>query len=529
MWWYGKEQNHLKIKKPLSTILVGYAVTLQWFRMYVRIWMDRSSWKCVSIESYTLGKKGCYTPIEDNKTNVDRTFVFPLGCNWHDPAGPVIAPQRNPTLPWADIQCKVKWDRRAPKPHYRWSFPQINLHTMTTLNQYLHIFSKVFLIVRTMPRPTPMGIRHEVFALAREGIKQGAIAARVGLTRATVNHILKRHAATGSLVPGKSSGAPRITTPRQDRALLRMVRQDRFLSARALTARMRNLYGTKAGRTTVNNRLLSRCYRAYRPTTKPLLTANHRRLPLEWAQRWRNLTVAHWQHVIFRDESRFQLYPVDGRLRVRRLPGERFRPGCQAHRVQAGGGSVHVWGAFHNSAKSPLVLPDGYLTGVLYKVILQNTLVQFARHYFEDNYRYQDDNATPHRARVVLDFLQQGNVTKMEQPPRSPDCNPIEHIWDELGRAISSMDNPPQNLDELRQALLDKWVQIPVQRPQRLVAIMPRRLAAIIAARGGNTQYWPGTHKTRPLGSVRKKKSSLFDQIYHNYLPVKFRYAHSAN
>ena len=59
-----------------------------------------------------------------------------------------------------------------------------------------------------MPRPTPMGIRHEVFALARQGIKQGAIAARVGLTRATVNRILKRHAATGSLVPSKSSGLP---------------------------------------------------------------------------------------------------------------------------------------------------------------------------------------------------------------------------------------------------------------------------------------------------------------------------------
>ena len=158
----------------------------------------------------------------------------------------MIVPQRNPTLPWADIQCKVKWDRRAPKPQYRWSFPQINVHTVTTLNQYLHIFSKVFLIVRTMPRPTPMGIRHEVFVLAREGIKQGAIAACVGLTRATVNRILKRHAATGSLVPGKTSGAPRKTTPPQDRALLRMVRQDRFLSARALTARMRTLYGMRA-------------------------------------------------------------------------------------------------------------------------------------------------------------------------------------------------------------------------------------------------------------------------------------------
>ena len=37
------------------------------------------------LKVYTLGKKGCYTPIEDNKTNVDRTFVFPLGWNWHDP------------------------------------------------------------------------------------------------------------------------------------------------------------------------------------------------------------------------------------------------------------------------------------------------------------------------------------------------------------------------------------------------------------------------------------------------------------
>ena len=251
---------------------------------------------------------------------------------------------------------------------------------------------------------------------------------------------------------------------------------------------MINLYGMRAGRTTVDNRLLSSGYRAYRHTTKPLLTANHRRLRLEWVQRWRNLTVAHWQHVIFGHESRFQLYYYNN-FRVHRLPGERFRPGCQAHRVQAGGGSVHVWGAFHNSTKPPLVLPGGYLTGVLYRGILQNTLVPFDRHYFEDNYRYQDDNATPHRAGVVIYFLQQCNVTTMEQPPRSPDCNPIEHLSDELGRAISSMDNPPQNLDELRQVLLDKWAQIPVQRLQRLVASMPRRLATIIAARGGNTRY----------------------------------------
>ena len=39
----------------------------------------------ISVTQCTLlAKKGCYTPIEDDKTNVDRTFVFPFGWNWHD-------------------------------------------------------------------------------------------------------------------------------------------------------------------------------------------------------------------------------------------------------------------------------------------------------------------------------------------------------------------------------------------------------------------------------------------------------------
>ena len=345
---------------------------------------------CLHFVLYTLGKKGCYTPIEDNKTNVDRTFVLPLGWNLHD-MDPWLF--HNEILHYLGQTFNARSSGIVElRNHSIGGRSPKSIFTLWQLWINICIFFKSF---SDCSNNAPMGIRHEVFALAREGIKQGAIAARVGLTRATINRILKRHAATESLVPGKSSGAPRKTTPRQDRALLRMVRQDRFLSARALTAQMRNLYGMRAGRTTVNNRLLSRGYRAYRPTTKPLLTANHRRLRLEWAQRWRNLTVAHWQHVIFGNESRFQLYPVDGRLRVRRLPGERFRPGCQAHRVQAGGGSVHVWGAFHNSAKFPLVLPDGYLTGVLYRGILQNTLVPFARHYFGDNYSIFQNQGTP--------------------------------------------------------------------------------------------------------------------------------------
>ena len=200
----------------------------------------------------------------------------------------------------------------------------------------------------------------------------------------------------------------------------------------------------------------------HRPTRKPLLTANHHPLRLEWAQRWQNLTTAHWQHVIFGDESRFQLHLVDSRLRLCRLLDECFQERCGAFRFQTGGGSIHVWGAFHSGAKSLLLLPNRHLTDELYTSILWSTSMSFAREHFGDNYCYQDYNITPHRVRIVFHFLLQGNVTKMEQPARWLHCNPIKHIWDGLSREITSMNNLPQNHGELRQALLDNWGEIHV-------------------------------------------------------------------
>ena len=160
--------------------------------------------------------------------------------------------------------------------------------------------------------------------------------------------------------------------------------------------------------------------------------------------------MAQWQHVISGDESKFQLYLIDGRLRGHRLPGKRFQQRHQAYRVQAVGGLVNIWGAFHSGVKSPSVLRDRQIPHwwALHDCFVKH-LSAICRQHFGNNYRYQDVNATPHRAQVVLEFLQQCNITKMEQPARSPDCKPIEHMWGELGGAITSMDNPPQNFGEL--------------------------------------------------------------------------------
>lgn len=340
-----------------------------------------------------------------------------------------------------------------------------------------------------MPRPTGIGVRHRILAYADTGLSQTAIAARIGVRRETVNRILKRNQQTGSVDPGKSTGRPRVSTVRDDRVLVRLARQDRFKSCNVLTAEWNQQANIRASSRTVNRRLIQMGYRARRCAVKPKLTPRHKRERLTWARQYRNLTIQHWQHVVFGDESRFLLFPVDGRMRVRRREGERLLDECVQARVAGGGGSVHVWGAFCAGGKSELVILNQNVTGVVYRGILHQNLIPWAHGIFANNFRYQDDNAPAHRARVVTRYLEEQDVNQLRQPALSPDVNPIEHLWDELGRAIRNRAVQPTNLGQLGQALVEEWNRIPVNRLAQLVDSMPRRLADVVTARGGHTRY----------------------------------------
>ncbi|GFT89947.1 transposable element Tc1 transposase [Trichonephila clavipes] len=53
------------------------------------------------------------------------------------------------------------------------------------------------------------------------------------------------------------------------------------------------------------------------------------------------------------------------------------------------------------------------------------------------------DNAPCHRTVPAEQLLESEDIERMDWPARSPDLNPIEHVWDFLGRRLAARTLPP--------------------------------------------------------------------------------------
>ena len=74
-------------------------------------------------------------------------------------------------------------------------------------------------------------------------------------------------------------------------------------------------------------------------------------------------------------------------------------------------------------------------------------------------------------------------------PAKSPDLNPIEHIWELLDRRVMARAIPPRNARELAGALVEECGNISQQELENLVQSMRRRCTAVLNAAGGHTRY----------------------------------------
>ncbi|GFT55148.1 transposable element Tcb2 transposase [Trichonephila clavipes] len=100
-----------------------------------------------------------------------------------------------------------------------------------------------------------------------------------------------------------------------------------------------------------------------------------------------------------------------------------------------------------------------------------------------------DDNARPHRTLAIEELPESEDITRMDWPAYSSDLNPIEHVWDALGRRIAARLYHPENTQQLKQMLIEEWALLSQEMLHQLVLSMRRRCEATIAVRGGHTPY----------------------------------------
>ena len=98
------------------------------------------------------------------------------------------------------------------------------------------------------------------------------------------------------------------------------------------------------------------------------------------------------------------------------------------------------------------------------------------------------DNARPHVARICQQFLNRNNVNILPWPSLSSDMNPIEHIWDYLGRKVRARGNV-HNLRDLENTLIQEWNNIAKRRYQTLRKVKARSPCCLHQSPDGHTQY----------------------------------------
>jgi hypothetical protein len=105
------------------------------------------------------------------------------------------------------------------------------------------------------------------------------------------------------------------------------------------------------------------------------------------------------------------------------------------------------------------------------------------------NLTYMDDNAPVHRASAVLAWKNAYGLDILEWPAYSPDMNPIENIWAYIKGKVNSLEQRPQNLNELHEVVCSIWNAIPLPLILTLYEGMPQRLLMCIKSRGFPIKY----------------------------------------
>ncbi|GFS50898.1 DDE_3 domain-containing protein [Trichonephila clavipes] len=121
-----------------------------------------------------------------------------------------------------------------------------------------------------------------------------------------------------------------------------------------------------------------------------------------------------------------------------RASGTRYYQENNIERHRYAGAEWLVWGGIILGSRTDLHVQSVMMTGHIYRDVILEQHVRLFRGAIGVEFLFMNDNARLHRADIVDECLQSEDITRMDRPAYSPDLNPIEHVWDMLGRRIAA-------------------------------------------------------------------------------------------
>ena len=150
-----------------------------------------------------------------------------------------------------------------------------------------------------------------------------------------------------------------------------------------------------------------------------------------------------------------------------------------------------VWGCMLWEGVGYACKIDGRMDGDLYLKILEEDLQASIRYYDKSSADiiFQQDNDPKHACKKVQKWIKDGGLKVLSWPAQSPDLNPIEHWWDHLKRRLGEHEKAAGGILELWERVEEEWNKIDTAVCQNLIESMPRRIEAVLKAKGGHTKY----------------------------------------
>ncbi len=156
---------------------------------------------------------------------------------------------------------------------------------------------------------------------------------------------------------------------------------------------------------------------------KPLLKMMHKKARKQFAEYKQTEDMDYWNHVLWSDETKINLFGSDGVKRVWRQPGEEYKDKSVLPTVKHGCESVMVWGCMSAAGTGELQFIEGTMNANMYCDILKQSMIPSLRR-LGRRAVFQHDNDPKHTSKMTTALLKKLRVKVIFWPgvswPNSP-------------------------------------------------------------------------------------------------------------